>query len=56
MFKRHSVQRCYHDPPLEHSKKSVQAHAKIQEISWWKLPRSSGAVPRLAKMLQQRTS
>lgn len=32
--KRQSMQRCCHDPPLERSKKTLQAHAKIEKISW----------------------
>lgn len=32
--KRQSMQRCCHDPPLERSKKSLQARAKIEKISW----------------------
>lgn len=28
------MQRGCHDPPLERSKKSLQAHAKMEKISW----------------------
>ncbi|KAJ4983141.1 hypothetical protein SVAN01_11366 [Stagonosporopsis vannaccii] len=50
--KRQSMQRYCHGSPLERSKKSLQAHAKMEKISWLKLPPSDKGAPRLAKVLQ----